>query len=92
MRIRLGRYAMEVHVSKLSDSVTYLTAAVGRAEVKFASLTTDADVAAMAAQISTLQQELASAEGASDGYADQITALAGRLDAIGAPAPDPDLP
>lgn len=85
MRIRLGRYAMEVHVSKLSDSVNYLTAAVGRAEVKFATLSAvDPDVAALTAQVASLQTELSTMQITEDNMADTIASAAQRLDALGA--------
>lgn len=90
--IRLGRYTMEVTVSRLSDSIVRLSAAVGRAEGRWP--TDNPDVAALNAQIVALQQALASERAFADGYADQIDALSMRIDSLGTvPMPeDPDLP
>ena len=91
-RIRLGRYAVEVTVSRLSASLIRLSAAVGRAEGRWPTDTPD--VVALNAQIVSLSQELASERALSDGAALQIDALAMRVDSIGTvPLPvDPDLP
>lgn len=92
-KMRLGRYLLEVTVSRITESIARLDSAVGGVEVRYTNLEAAPDVVALNEQITALQQQVAAQALIEDGYALQIDALTARLNTIGqAPTVDPDLP